>query len=98
MCRRGDPKDGPRRGDDGDGDDLGDDAAADPQGSGDDGRDHPAGKVLPVGAIRDKVLAAHRAGIRCVVMPRENENDLLDVPEEVRRDLEIVLVEHVDEC
>jgi len=55
------------------------------------------GKVLPVGAIRDKVLAAHRAGIRCVVMPRENENDLLDVPEEVRRDLEIVLVEHVDE-
>ena len=55
------------------------------------------GKVLPVGAIRDKVLAAHRAGIRCVVMPRENENDLLDVPEEVRRDLEIVLVQHVDE-
>ncbi len=55
------------------------------------------GKVLPVGAIRDKVLAAHRAGIRCVIMPRENANDLLDVPEEVRRDLEIVLVEHVDE-
>jgi ATP-dependent Lon protease len=55
------------------------------------------GKVLPVGAIRDKVLAAHRAGIRAVVMPRENENDLLDVPEEVRRDLEIILVEHVDE-
>jgi len=55
------------------------------------------GKVLPVGAIRDKVLAAHRAGIRCVIIPRDNENDLLDVPEEVRRDLEIVLVEHVDE-
>jgi ATP-dependent Lon protease len=55
------------------------------------------GKVLPVGAIRDKVLAAHRAGSRCVIIPRENENDLLDVPEEVKRDLEIVLVDHVDE-
>jgi ATP-dependent Lon protease len=55
------------------------------------------GKVLPVGAIRDKVLAAHRAGSRCVIIPRDNENDLLDVPEEVRRDLEVVLVDHVDE-
>ncbi len=55
------------------------------------------GKVLPVGAIRDKVLAAHRAGSRCVVIPRENETDLEDVPEEVRRDLEIHLVDHVDE-
>jgi ATP-dependent Lon protease len=50
-----------------------------------------------VGAIRDKVLAAHRAGSRCVIIPRDNENDLLDVPEEVRRDLEVVLVDHVDE-
>jgi ATP-dependent Lon protease len=55
------------------------------------------GKVLPVGAIRDKVLAAHRAGSRCVVIPRENENDLAEVPEEVRRDHEIILVDHVDE-
>ncbi len=55
------------------------------------------GKVLPVGAIRDKVLAAHRAGSRKLILPRDNENDLLDVPEEVRRDLEFVLTEHVDE-
>ncbi|HET8943708.1 MAG TPA: endopeptidase La [Dehalococcoidia bacterium] len=55
------------------------------------------GKVLPVGAVRDKVLAAHRAGSRCVIIPRENENDLLDVPEEVKRDLQIVLVDHVDQ-
>ncbi|MBI1886751.1 MAG: endopeptidase La [Chloroflexi bacterium] len=55
------------------------------------------GKVLPVGAIRDKVLAAHRAGIRKVIIPRDNENDLLDVPDEVRRDLEIIAVEHVDD-
>ena len=55
------------------------------------------GKVLPVGSIRDKVLAAHRAGSKRVVMPRDNENDLAEVPEDVRRELEFLLVEHVDE-
>ena len=55
------------------------------------------GKVLPVGAVRDKVLAAHRAGSKRVIIPSDNENDLRDVPEDVRRDLEIILVEHVDE-
>jgi ATP-dependent Lon protease len=55
------------------------------------------GKVLPVGAVRDKILAAHRAGSRRVIIPRENENDVLDVPAEVRRDLEIIFVEHADE-
>ena len=55
------------------------------------------GKVLPVGAIRDKLLAAHRAGSTQIVMPRDNENDLEDLPEDVRRELEITLVEHVDE-
>jgi ATP-dependent Lon protease len=55
------------------------------------------GKVLPVGAVRDKVLAAHRAGSKRVLIPKENENDLLDVPEEVRRDLDVISVEHVDE-
>lgn len=55
------------------------------------------GKILPVGAVRDKVLAAHRAGSRRVIIPRDNENDVLEVPEEVRRDLDIILVEHADE-
>jgi len=55
------------------------------------------GKVLPIGAVRDKVLAAHRAGIRRVIIPKENENDLLEVPEQVRRELEFVLAEHVDD-
>jgi ATP-dependent Lon protease len=55
------------------------------------------GKVLPVGAVRDKILAAHRAGVRRVIIPHENENDVLEVPEEVRRDLEIILVDHADE-
>ncbi len=55
------------------------------------------GKVLPVGAIRDKILAAHRAGSKRIIMPRDNENDLLDIREEVRRDLEFVLVDSVDD-
>ena len=55
------------------------------------------GKVLPVGAIRDKTLAAHRAGCKVIVMPRDNENDIEDVPDDVRRDLRIVFVDHVDD-
>jgi len=55
------------------------------------------GKVLPVGAIRDKVLAAHRGGIKKVMIPKDNERDLLEVPAEIRETLEIVLVEHVDD-
>jgi ATP-dependent Lon protease len=55
------------------------------------------GKVLPVGAIRDKVLAAHRAGIKRVVLPRDNENDLLEVADEVRRELDFLLVDHLDD-
>jgi ATP-dependent Lon protease len=55
------------------------------------------GKVLPVGAVRDKVLAAHRAGIKRVLLPKDNENDLANIPEDVRPELEITLVESVDE-
>ena len=55
------------------------------------------GKVLPVGAVRDKILAAHRAGSKRIILPRDNENDLHDVREEVRRDLEFVLVDSVDD-
>jgi ATP-dependent Lon protease len=55
------------------------------------------GKVLPVGAIRDKVLAAHRGGIKKVIIPKDNERDLLEVPAEIRESLEIMPVEHVDD-
>ncbi|MBN1825937.1 MAG: endopeptidase La [Candidatus Eisenbacteria bacterium] len=55
------------------------------------------GRVLPVGGIRQKILGAHRAGIRLVVVPARNEPELREVPEEVLRRLEIVPVEHVDE-
>ena len=55
------------------------------------------GRVLPIGGLREKLLAARRSGIAKVVMPRDNEKDLKEVPEEILKDLEIVFVEHVDE-
>jgi ATP-dependent Lon protease len=55
------------------------------------------GKVLPVGGIKDKVLAAYRAAITEVILPRENEKDLEEIPEEVRKDLNFHLVGSMDE-
>jgi ATP-dependent Lon protease len=55
------------------------------------------GKVLPVGGIKEKVIAAHRAGCKTVILPRDNERDLIDVPEFVRKDLRFVFAEHMDE-
>ena len=55
------------------------------------------GQVLPVGGIKEKVLAAHRAGLRTVIIPRRNEKDLDDLPPHVRDDIEIILVDRVDE-
>jgi ATP-dependent Lon protease len=56
-----------------------------------------SGAVLPVGGIKEKVLAAHRAGIRKVILPKENERDLLDVPDDVRSELTFVPVETIEE-
>jgi len=55
------------------------------------------GKVLPVGGIKDKVLAAYRGGITEVILPRENEKDLEEIPAEVREAMEVHLVESMDE-
>ena len=55
------------------------------------------GKVLPVGGIKEKVLAARRAGIRTVILPRRNESDLEDIAPELRQELEFVFVDTVDE-
>ncbi|WP_300923194.1 S16 family serine protease, partial [uncultured Desulfovibrio sp.] len=55
------------------------------------------GRVLPIGGLREKLLAARRSGIKKVIMPADNEKDLREVPDEVLRDLELVFVEHVDE-
>ncbi len=55
------------------------------------------GRVLPVGGVKEKVLAAHRAGIKRVILPERNAADLEEVPEEVKADLEFVPVKKVDE-
>jgi ATP-dependent Lon protease len=55
------------------------------------------GKVLPVGGIKEKVLAAHRVGIREVILPRWNERDVEDVPEDLRRQLTFTSVDDAEE-
>ncbi len=56
-----------------------------------------SGLVLPVGGIKEKMLAAHRAGIRRIILPRANEKDLKDLPEEVRQELQFIFAEAIDE-
>jgi len=56
------------------------------------------GKVLPVGGIKDKVLAASRAGVHTVILPRRNAKDLVEVPDEVREKLELVLIDNIEEA
>ncbi len=55
------------------------------------------GQVLAIGGLKEKLLAAHRAGIKQVVIPNENEKDLVDIPDKVKKDIKIIPVKHVDE-
>lgn len=55
------------------------------------------GRVLAIGGLKEKVLAAHRGGIKTIIAPKENEKDFKDIPAEVLKDLTIVLVDHVDQ-
>ncbi len=55
------------------------------------------GQVLPVGGIKEKVLAAHRAGLKTIILPNRNEKDLEDLPQEVRNSMKFILVEKVDQ-
>ncbi len=55
------------------------------------------GRVLPIGGVKEKMLAAHRAGIRNILLPAENRRDLSDLPQNVRRKVEVIFVEHMDE-
>lgn len=55
------------------------------------------GRVLEIGGVKEKVLAAHRAGLTTIILPKSNAKDLEDIPKNVRRDLQFILAEHMDE-
>ena len=55
------------------------------------------GQVMPVGGIKEKMLAAHRAGLKTIILPKRNQLDVEDVPEEVRKTLTFVFAESVNE-
>jgi ATP-dependent Lon protease len=55
------------------------------------------GHVLPVGGIREKVLSAHRSGLKTVILPKRNTKDLVDVPKRARNELQLVFVDHIDQ-
>ena len=56
------------------------------------------GRVLPVGGIKMKVLAAHRAGLKTVILPKRNERDLDELPDEVREKMNFVLADKIEEA
>jgi len=56
------------------------------------------GRVLPIGGLKEKVLGAHRAGITTIILPKENEADIEDIPEEVRNQLTFHCVSTLDEA
>ncbi len=55
------------------------------------------GRVLPIGGVRNKVLAAHRNGLKMVLLPSRNEKDLMDVPKKVKSDLKLIFVKQMDD-
>src|SRR6186997_707464 len=55
------------------------------------------GRVLPIGGLKSKILAAHLSGARMAIVPRKNEKDLRDIPDEIRKQIKIVLVDSMDQ-
>ena len=55
------------------------------------------GKVLPIGGLKEKVLAAHRAGLKTIILPRDNEKDLVDIPKDILDTLDLYMVDSIDE-
>ncbi|MFH1102783.1 MAG: endopeptidase La [Pseudomonadota bacterium] len=55
------------------------------------------GRILPIGGLKEKILAAHRGGIRKIIIPKENEKDLKDIPPSIAKQIDIIMVEHMDE-
>jgi len=55
------------------------------------------GRVLPIGGLKEKVMAAHRAGLKTMIVPKKNEKDMVEIPKKILSDLKFILVEHMDE-
>ena len=55
------------------------------------------GRILSIGGLKEKILAAHRGGIKKVIIPKENEKDIKDIPHSILKQIEIILVEHMDD-
>jgi ATP-dependent Lon protease len=55
------------------------------------------GRVLPIGGLKSKILAAHLSGARIVILPKKNEKDLRDIPDEIRKQIKVVLVDSMDQ-
>ena len=55
------------------------------------------GRVLPIGGLKSKILAAHLSGAKIVILPRKNEKDLRDIPDEIRKSIKLILVDTMDQ-
>jgi len=55
------------------------------------------GRVLPIGGLKSKILAAHLSGAKMIILPRKNEKDLRDIPEEIRKQIKLVLVDNMEQ-
>jgi len=55
------------------------------------------GRVLPIGGLKEKSIAAHRSGLKTIMIPKDNKKDLEDIPDDVKKHLEIIPVETIDE-
>jgi len=54
-------------------------------------------RVLPIGGLKEKMMAAHRAGLKTMIIPKKNQKDIIEIPKKVLSDLNIILVDHMDE-
>lgn len=56
-----------------------------------------SGRILPVGGIKEKILAARRAGVKSVILPKKNEADLGEIPEYIKKEMNFIMVDHIQE-
>jgi ATP-dependent Lon protease len=55
------------------------------------------GNILPIGGLKDKIIGAHRGGIKTIFIPKKNEKDIDDIPKEIQKDIKLILVDNYNE-